>query len=45
MQYDHIVATISQLKVTRPSFFFGEGGGYHPTLNLSGIPTFTTTNT
>ena len=27
-------------KVTRPMFFFG-GGGYHPTLNLSGIPTFT----
>ena len=26
-------------KVTRPSFFFG--GGYHPTLKLSGIPTFT----
>ena len=26
MQYDHIVATISQLKVTRPSFFFGGGG-------------------
>ena len=25
------------LKVTRPSFF----GGYHPTLTLSGIPTFT----
>ena len=25
------------LKVTRPSFF----GGYHPTLKLSGIPTFT----
>ena len=24
-------------KVTRPSFF----GGYHPTLKLSGIPTFT----
>ena len=42
MQYDHIVATISQLKVTRPSFFFG-GGEYHPTLKLSGISTFTTT--
>ena len=26
-----------RLKVTRPSFF----GGYHPTLKLSGIPTFT----
>ena len=26
------------LKVTRPSFFLG---GYHPTLKLSGIPTFT----
>ena len=26
MQYDHIVATISQLKVTRPSFFFLGGG-------------------
>ena len=26
------------LKVTRPSFF---GGVYHPTLKLSGIPTFT----
>ena len=25
------------LKVTRPSFF----GAYHPTLKLSGIPTFT----
>ena len=25
------------IKVTRPSFF----GGYHPTLKLSGIPTFT----
>ena len=25
MQYDHIVATISQLKVTRPSFFLGGG--------------------
>ena len=25
MQYDHIVATISQLKVTRPSFFFWGG--------------------
>ena len=29
------------LKVTRPSFFFWGGGGYHPTLKLSGIPTFT----
>ena len=28
------------LKATRPSFFFW-GGGYHPTLKLSGIPTFT----
>ena len=28
------------LKVTRPSFFFW-GGGYHSTLKLSGIPTFT----
>ena len=28
------------LKVTRPSFFFW-GGGYHPTLKLSGITTFT----
>ena len=27
-------------KVTRPSFLFGGGGGYHPTLKLSGIPTF-----
>ena len=27
-------------KETRPSFFF-LGGGYHPTLKLSGIPTFT----
>ena len=27
------------LKVTRPSFF--GGGGYHPTLKLSGILTFT----
>ena len=27
-------------KVTRPSFFFG-GGGYYPTLKLSGIPSFT----
>ena len=27
------------LKVTRPSFFWG--GGYHPPLKLSGIPTFT----
>ena len=26
------------LKVTRPSFFLG---GYHPSLKLSGIPTFT----
>ena len=25
-------------KLTRPSFFLG---GYHPTLKLSGIPTFT----
>ena len=30
-----------ELKVTRPSFFFGGEGGYHPTLKLSGIPTFT----
>ena len=31
-----------QFKVTRPSFSFGGGGGgYHPTLKLSGIPTFT----
>ena len=31
------------VKVTRPSFvfFFFGGGGYHPTLKLSGIPTFT----
>ena len=29
----------ARIKVTRPSFFLG--GGYHPTLNLSGIPTFT----
>ena len=29
-------------KVTRPSFFFFlGGGGYHSTLKLSGIPTFT----
>ena len=28
------------LKVTQHSFFLG-GGGYHPTLKLSGIPTFT----
>ena len=28
---------IRDLKVTRPRFF----GGYHPTLKLSGIPTFT----
>ena len=34
----------TMLKVTRPSFFFVlflAGGGYHPTLKLSGIPTFT----
>ena len=24
-------------KVTRPSFLFGGGGGYHPTLKLSGV--------
>ena len=24
-----------------PQFFFFWGGGYHPTLKLSGIPTFT----
>ena len=29
---------IAELKVTRPSFF---GGGYYPTLKLSGFPTFT----
>ena len=28
---------VGGFKVTRPSFF----GGYHPTLKLSGIPTFT----
>ena len=28
--------TATEIKVTRPSFF----GGYHPTLKLSGIPTF-----
>ena len=28
-----------RIKVTRPIFFFW-GGGYHPTLKLSGIPTF-----
>ena len=32
--------THRSIKVTRPSFFLG-GGGYHPTLKLSGIPTFT----
>ena len=30
--------TIYNVKVTRPSFCVG---GYHPTLKLSGIPTFT----
>ena len=30
---------LPEFKVTRPSFFLG--GGYHPTLKLSGIPTFT----
>ena len=29
--------TVTRLKVTRPSF----SGEYHPTLKLSGIPTFT----
>ena len=28
-----------KIKVTRPSFFLG--GGYHPTLKLSGITNFT----
>ena len=32
---------IRELKVTRPSFFFGGGGGDHPTLKLSDISTFT----
>ena len=31
------LACLHTFKVTRPSFF----GGYHPTLKLSGIPTFT----
>ena len=30
------VGRVACIKVTRPSFF----GGYHPTLKLSGIPTF-----
>ena len=29
---------LKAIKVTRPSFF--GGGGYHPALKLSGIPTF-----
>ena len=37
-----IAGQTNSLKVTRPSFFFGGGGGrgYHPTLKLSGFPTF-----
>ena len=34
--YNHF-ASVLRVKVTRPSFF----GGYHPTLKLSDIPTFT----
>ena len=41
--YPYVVLNSLQgnFKVTRPSFFFLGGGGYHPTLKLSGIPTFT----
>ena len=35
-----IYKAFCDLKVTRPSFFF-LGGGYHPTLKLSGILTIT----
>ena len=34
-----LLEALVSFKVTRPSFF--GGGGYHPTLKLSGIPTFT----
>ena len=35
--FHNIIVLLLHFKVTRPGFF----GGYHPTLKLSGIPTFT----
>ena len=44
VKFSGVVSERTIFKVTRPSFFFFfffEGGGYHPTLKLSAIPTFT----
>ena len=40
VKFSGVVSERTIFKVTRPSFFGGEGG-YHPTLKLSAIPTFT----